>query len=175
VVGWFSLAVLPLALAQETSPRSLSPEEWRAGVLSKLPAYIEWPADKLGTETNALRVGVLTAAGREDDVVTLLTALLRDTRVAGRPLTVSVLERPAQAADCHLVFVPEEATGRWWEAAPTLDLHGIVTVGESGDFLRRGGVFNLRTSARKLEIDRRNASRAGLTISSKLLRIAQVQ
>lgn len=169
------LVLLGGVRAQDTSPKSLSPEEWRAGVISKLPAYIEWPPDRLGAETNALRIGVLTAPGRDAEVVTLLTALLKDTRVSGRPVEVSALSQPGNAAQYHLLFVPEAASARWYEVAATRDLHGLVTVGESGDFLRRGGVFNLRTSARKLEIDRRNASRAGLTISSKLLRIAVVQ
>ena len=170
-----ALALIEAVLAQDASPRSLSPAEWRAGVISKLPAYIEWPPDRFGPETNALRIAVLTLPGRDNELLPLLNALFQDVRVGGRPVEVSLLARPGNAAEYHVLFVPEEASARWWEAAATLDLRGLVTVGESGDFLRRGGVFNLRTPARKLEIDRRNASRAGLTISSKLLRIAVVQ
>ncbi len=167
--------LLQNALAQGAAPESLTPQEWRAGVISKLPAYIGWPAEKLGSETNAIRLGVLQFEDDDDAVVGLLSALLKETRVDGRPVVVSPVSRAADAASYHLLFVPQEANARWWEAAAGLNLHGTVTIGDSNDFLRRGGVFNLRTSSRKLEIDRRNASRAGLTVSSKLLRIAHVQ
>lgn len=175
-MGLCALAWLGGLLAQpDASPKSLSAPEWRAGVISKLPAYIEWPEERLGAETNALRVAVLTTTGGNDETVTLLNALLQGTRVNGRPIEVAALTNPGDAAAYHLVYVPEESSARWWEAAPSLELRGVVTVGESGDFLRHGGVFNLRTAARKLEVDRRNAARAGVTISSKLLRIAVVQ
>ena len=44
----------------------------------------------------------------------------------------------------------------------------------SGQFVKNGGVFNLLVEERKLEIHRGNATKAGLKISSKLLKISKV-
>ena len=169
-----ALALLDIVRAQDASPRPLRPEELRAGVISKLPAYVEWPDDKLGAETNALRLGVLTPAGRPDTVVALLTELLKDSRVNGRPIEVAAFAQPREAGGFHLVFVPDEVNAQWWDAVAAPDLRGLVTVGESGDFLRRGGVFRLLPERRRLQVNVRHAEQAGVKLNPRLLRICDV-
>lgn len=174
VLGAVGVALLSVALTQEGPPKELTPAEWRAGVISKLPAYIEWPADRLGAETNAIRIGVLTPAPPEDEVVTYLTALFKDTRVNGRLVQVSALERPGDAAAYHLVYVPESANAAWWATASALDQRGLVTVGEAGDFVRRGGVFRLIPERRRLQVNVRHADQAGVRLNPRLLRVCDV-
>jgi hypothetical protein len=50
----------------------------------------------------------------------------------------------------------------------------ILTVGETPRFLENGGIISLHVVDRKVrfEIDARAAARAGLTLSSQLMRLA---
>jgi hypothetical protein len=73
---------------------------------------------------------------------------------------------------CHVLFVPAGVN-----AAPHLrDAHSgpLLTVGESPDFLRDGGIINfvMQDGKVRFEINQEAASRAQLRISSRLLRLA---
>ena len=78
-----------------------------------------------------------------------------------------------ETAIFHILFIPAEEQRR---ASSFLAKHkrGALTVGESDDFLARGGIISLRRRNQKmgLEVNLTSASNAGLKLSSKLLEVA---
>lgn len=91
--------------------------------------------------------------------------------VEGRPITVHKLANVADSrgAQCQLLF----AAGADW--GPSIESEaGLLTVGESLGFLERGGVINLVEVRGRIrfEVNQDAAKRAGLTLSSRLLRLA---
>jgi len=155
VVAWS--AVLP---AQDV------PLEYRvkAAFLFNFAKFVEWPPD-----TNA---GPLTicVAGR-NVFGDFLAETVRGENINGRPLAVRVLLEPERG--CHILFVPRGAATsaylRGTRSSP------VLTVGEAPDFIPQGGIVNFTVEGPsvRFEIDSQGAERAGLRISSRLLRLAR--
>jgi hypothetical protein len=151
------LVVLPV-------PAQDVPIEYRvkATYLYNFVKFIEWPTEA--------RNGPITVcvAGR-NPFGTVLDDTLRDEVVRGRPLTARVILEPEPG--CHVLFIPEGAAAAYLRAAqgtPTL------TVGESSDFLARGGIIAFVKADRyvRFAISTEAAERAQLQVSSRLLQLA---
>jgi hypothetical protein len=154
-----SLAMTPL-IGQEP------PLEYqlKAAYLYNFVKFIEWPA--------AARQGPLTIciAGTNPFGATL-EDLVRGESIEGRAIAARVIQAPQ--ADCDVVFVPRGvAAGGYLRAARNTP---VLTVGESPDFVSQGGIINFVRDAGmiRFEIDQNAARRAGLQISSRLLRLAR--
>ena len=156
------LSLLPSAIpwAQEV------PLEYRvkAAFLFNFAKFVEWPA---AADAGPLQICV---AGR-NVFGEALVETVRGENINGRPLAIRVILEPEPG--CHIIFVPRgAATTAYLRAArgtPSL------TVGEMPDFISMGGMVNFTfegTSVR-FEIDSEAAERAGLRISSRLLRLAR--
>jgi len=149
---------------------SLSPMEFEAVFLSKLPSYIKWPKDVSASSTNKLILGILG----KDPFDGLLHRLVQGKTVNGRELVVKTLSAD-EIGSCHILYVPEASMSRWQKVTKGKVVSGILTVGETEAFTKSGGVFRLLVKERKLVINRKNAEAAGLRINSKLLKISIVE
>jgi hypothetical protein len=157
------LAVIVIVLPVTAQDVSL---EYRvkATYLFNFVKYVEWPAAARGSGPLTLCV-----AGR-NPFGSALEDTIRHEVVDGRPLVVRVILEPE--AGCHVLFVPEgAAVNAYLRAArgrPTL------TIGESSDFLTRGGIINFVSDGRhvRFAISTAAADLAQLHISSRLLQLA---
>ena len=134
----------------------------KAGYLYNFVKFIEWPP--------AARAGPITmcVAGR-NPFGTVLDDTIRDEVVRGRQLTARVSLEPD--AGCHVLFIPDGASAAYLRAARGTS---TLTVGETSDFLTRGGIVNFVTDGRyvRFEISTEAAERAQLQVSSRLLQLA---
>ena len=165
-VGWFAAAERHSS-AQETEA---SEDAVKAAFIVSFPKYVDWPAEAFTNANSPIIIGVLG----ETTVTRDLQRVIAGRVVNGRAL---ILKRVApgeeETANFHILFIPAEEQRR---ASNFLARHkrGALTVGESNDFLERGGVINLRRQNQKigLEVSLTSASNAGLKLSSKLLAVA---
>jgi hypothetical protein len=159
----FGLDPVP-ASAQRAAP--ISEPQAKAALLYNLPAFVEWPADR----GDGVVIGIVGAP----EVADALTSLVkRETpgRIDVRPMS----ERD-DPAGVHMVFVSSDH-----EVASAMLLRhaaerSILTVGDAEGFTRRGGIIGVYFEGTRIrfEISLRNATRAHLRISSKLLSLATV-
>jgi hypothetical protein len=153
------VAMTPLA-AQEASLEY----QVKAAYLYNFVKFIEWPT--------AARQGPLTiCTAGTNPFGTTLEELVRGESIEGRAIAARVIQGPQ--ADCDVVFVPRGvAAGEYLRAARNAP---VLTVGESPDFVAQGGIINFVRDAGmiRFEIDQAAARRAGLQISSRLLRLAR--
>jgi hypothetical protein len=158
---------LALVLAASTLLHAQDvPLEYRvkAAFLFNFAKFVEWPKE---TANGPLTICV---AGR-NVFGEALSDTIRGEYINGRPLAVRVILEPE--GGCHIIFVPRgAATAAYLRAArssPTL------TVGEMPDFIGQGGIVNFTFEGTnvRFEIDSEAAERAGLRISSRLLRLAR--
>lgn len=175
VRGWVLLFILLLlapaqAFCDSINPDQLTAVEFEAAFLSKIPAYVKWPKDSL-KDARVLTIGVLG----DDPVAPLLRKLLESTTIQGRTVDVETLTNVTALRGCQVVFVPRSSQSDWRQFIATNKAFGVLTVGDSDDFTKDGGVFALRVADRKLVINRENAKAAGLEISSKLLKMSIVE
>jgi len=137
----------------------------KAAYIYNFTRYVEWPRGALGA-------GPLTicVAGR-NPFASALDDIVRDERIANRPVAVRTILEPD--AGCRVIFVPNGAAmPAYLRAAQG---RPVLTIGESPDFLAMGGIVNFVREGEnvRFEISAEAADRAGLRISSRVMRLAR--
>jgi N-acetylglucosamine kinase-like BadF-type ATPase len=76
--------------------------------------------------------------------------------------------------DCQVLFVSSSEAPRVDRIIASCGTNSILTVGEGEQFTRRGGMIGFMISDQKVRfrINREAAEGAGLTVSSRLLRLS---
>lgn len=142
--------------------------ELKAAFLFNFAKYVEWPDEVGGTPATPVCIGVVGP----DPFGTTLERMLAGKTVHGRPIALRRFASADAVRECHVVFVSADAE----DLAGDAGWHrpGALTVGETAGFLRRGGVIAFAMEAGKLRfaVDAVAAERAGLRLSSQLLKLA---
>lgn len=168
-LGALSLGVTVMRVA--AADPQLNPEEFKAVTLAKVAPYVQWPKEAWPDSSAPFVVGIYGS----NVVEPILTALLKGQKLDGRDVVVKTFDAGTGASPaCQLLFIPAAQEAQWIALQKDMPTFGILTVGESEDFTKSGGVFNLLVSQQKLEISLKNARKAGLEINSRLLKIAKV-
>jgi hypothetical protein len=144
--------------------------EVKAAYLFNFAKFTEWPAEAMGGPTEPFVIGVL---GR-DPIAEALPEVLRGAEVRGHPV---VVENWSDVRDvrAHILFIgADESFSLPW-VLRELEGRPLLTVGDADGFVERGGMvrFLVQDQRVRFEIDRRRAERAGLSMSSQLLRVAR--
>jgi hypothetical protein len=160
---------LPQRAPAQEAPATLE-RQVKAAYLLNFTRYVDWPAAAFPDSAAPVNLCLVDGDEAMSDIVRR-TVEGRSSR--GRPVRLLRPDVPAQAGDCHLLFLPAETPlAETWLAAlrgtPTL------TVGEGPGFLRRGGMiaFVIVNQTVRFLIDDPEARRAGLRISSRVLALA---
>jgi len=134
--------------------------------------FIEWPAEAFADPAAPLVIGVLG----EDPFGAFLDETVRGERANGRSLIVERYRRIQEIGNCQVLFVSRSESDRLDQILASLAGKPVLTVGDFEGFALRGGVIRLTTVGGKirLRINLDSAKAAKLTISSKLLRPAQI-
>jgi hypothetical protein len=158
------------ALAQQSAA---SPEcEAKASFLLNFLKYVEWPP-ATESDTNApLQICLIG----EDRFGMSLSSLVTSKTIDGRTVVLEHCGGECVWRHCRLLFVSSSENGRVEEILTAAKDRPILTVGESEDFLERGGMISLvmREKTVRLEINLVAAEAAKLKISSRLLAVAEV-
>ena len=166
-----SVLVVMLALLPAGSVRAerAGPTEYeiKAAFLFNFVSFVEWPREAIQNDT--LVVGVLG----KDPFGSALERVLAGERHEGKALVVRRCATVEDALSVHVLFlnVPDaEMASRLAQ----LGSRPILTVGQSRDFARRGGMIQFKTvdGRVRFEVNQAAASRAGLRLSSHLLKLA---
>ncbi len=141
----------------------------KAAILFNFAKFASWPDSAFGHSGAPLRVCVLG-----DDPFGAALDSLNGKQVRHRPLATKRIASVESAPQCHIMFVSASEESR----LPTiLDYVGklpILTVADMGRFASSGGIIALKEvdNRSRIEINLGAAEQAGLTLSSKLLRLA---
>jgi hypothetical protein len=105
----------------------------------------------------------------------ILDSTIRDKTVSGRPLDIRRLDDVREARNCHLVFVSSAERRNLDAILDELEHLGVLTVSEIDSFIDKGGMINFVIDDERVVIDVNldAARRAGLDISSQLLKVAR--
>jgi hypothetical protein len=146
--------------------------EIESAMLYNFTKFVEWPDRALGESGGALVVGVL----EDDRMASPLAAALRDKTVHGHPIVVRRLRSVAEAKTCAVLFVGAWDRKEIARIVQSVARAPILTIGERVQFSRLGGVIAFIRDGNRIrfEINLDAAERAGLQVSSKLLRLAAV-
>ncbi|HJT82382.1 MAG TPA: YfiR family protein [Chthoniobacterales bacterium] len=149
-----------------------SPEyQVKAVFLFNLAQFVDWPAEVFPDTRAPLVIGVLG----EDPFGAYLDETVRGETVRNHRLILQRFRRISEIKTCHMLFVSHSEAGRLEQIFSAVRGRNILTVGDADDFISRGGMVRLVTERNRIRIriNMESVRAAGLTISSKLLRLAQ--
>jgi hypothetical protein len=175
IVSWavaLAAATAP-APAQAPAQGSVAPEyQVKAVFLYNFAQFVEWPASAFPDSAAPLVICVLG----EDPFGPYLDETVRGETVQAHPLAVQRHRRVEDIKGCHILFVSRQELERLPEILDTLKGRPTLTVGDAEGFAKRGGMIRFMTDQNRirLRINLQAARAANLTLSSKLLRPAQI-
>ena len=154
-----------------TDGRGLTPsateDEVEAVYLYNFAKFIRWPQ---GAASQTISLCVLN----DEPVASALQRVVAGEMVDGRNLRVKSLSDVSEGTDCNILFMgpPEDLHMR--EDLAVLHHAPVVTVSNDADFLQQGGIiqFAMIGGAVRFSVNLDAARRAGVTLSSQLLKVA---
>jgi hypothetical protein len=171
---WCVVYGLLLLAGLDVSAQTAPSKEYqvKAVFLFNFAQFVEWPPTAFGDGNSPLVIGVLG----DNPFGTYLDETVRDEKVGHRPLEVQRYLRVDEIKTCHVLFIGPSEANRLEQILASLKERSILIVGDSDDFVQRGGMIQLASSQSRirLRINEGAAKTANLTISSKLLRSAEL-
>ena len=95
--------------------------------------------------------------------------------VYGKSVRIRHIQQAVDGKECELIFLGRSENARVPEILKALSGLPVLTVGESDDFLRQGGIIRFCMEDRKVrfEVSQEAAERAHLNVSARLLLLAK--
>lgn len=172
--GWRVLLAGFLMVAGPLSGAQSSSREYdvKAVFLFNFIQFTEWPTNAFAATNAPIVIGVFG----KDPFGSALENTVKGEVINGRGLKVQHFNRLDEVKDCHLLFVSSSEASRSLQIVEALRGKPILTVGETDGFVISGGCVRFVTENNKirLRINLESVKRANLTISAKLLRLAEI-
>lgn len=164
--------ILGLTLLTADASAALSDHRVKAVFLFNFSKFVEWPPSAFAAADAPFVIGVF---GR-DPFGSDLEDVARGESVNGRPLLIKRVQTMQDAAACQILFIPQSERARLDEILAALAHSNTLTVSDLDGAAQRGAMIRLVTDRDKvrMRINVESARAAGLTISSKLLRAAEI-
>jgi hypothetical protein len=172
-------ARLALALFAASFPGAGSAQEGsdleyrvKAAFLYNFSKFVDWPVGVFDGTQAPLVIGILG----EDPFGPILDQTVAGKTIGSRPFAIQRGLQLDELQNVHVLFISRSETQRLAELFGALQGRNVLTVSEIEEFAQRGGIisFLMEQSKVRFQINPAAADGAGLRISSKLLRLAQV-
>ena len=172
------LAAILLVLGAMTSPVEAAPGQTsreydlKAAFLFNFAQFVEWPPQAFADANSPITIAILGV----DPFGTSLDEMVANETAHNRRIVVRRFHSVEQVENCQILFISQSQSRDLKRIASTLDHRSILTVGETKDFAARSGIIGFEVNQRRLRlrINLAAANATGLTISSKLLRQADI-
>lgn len=149
--------------------RAAAEPDVKAAFVYQFGKFVDWPADALdGVEQ--LTICVVGDAA----FAATLDGTLRDKTLHERRVAVRAAEAHDGLRDCHVLFIAAPASAEIPAILDAADRRPILTIADRGELVAAGVMIDfVRDGARlRFAINIGAAQRAGLTMSSQLLKLA---
>jgi len=160
------------SFAGDVEAAVLGEYEVKAAFLYNFAKFVEWPDDALDDSKSPIVVGILG----EDSFGSIIDKTVAGKTVCEKKFVIKRFRMIADVERCHILFVSSSEEARLDKILDKVKDSNVLTVGETEGFAERGGIINLTNEQNKIrfEINVDAAKRAGVKISSKLLKLAKV-
>lgn len=171
-----SVLTSALLLLVGTSPAAQTPRaseyQVKAVFLFNFAQFVDWPAPAAPDAPAPMLIGILG----HDPFGDLLDEIVRGERLGARPFEVRRYRQVTEIQGCDILFISRSETDRIEEILAGLKNRPILTVSEGADFAKHGGMIQFVTDKNRirLRVNLEATQAAHLTISSKLLRVAEI-
>lgn len=165
--------VLTMYVTSHCGAEQLTSGEYqvKAVFLLNFAKFTQWPAAAFDSEQSSIVLGICG----DDDFGEALSAIEGKT-AGGRKLAVRKLGKGGELHGCHILFISSSEKWRLQQILAELAGQPVLTVADMENFAEQGGIISLGNEGTKIKltINLAAAQRAGLKISSQLLKIATI-
>ncbi len=176
IAGMLAICLTAMAAPPGNGVAPSGEYQVKAAFMLRFVRFVTWPAGT-GPSRDRLVVAIVGDSPLSDALDAAVAAGTAHSRVEIR----HGLDPDVLASGCDILFVPAEighiarSDHPRWKNLAWLGTRPILTIGEDDDFLDAGGIisFVIEGDRVRFAIDQARAERAGLTISSHLLRLAE--
>jgi hypothetical protein len=144
--------------------------EVKATYLYNFLRFVEWPAGVAVGRSDPFAICVLG----EDPFGPSLNATVAQETIAGKSVVAKQIHGLQDAMGCRVLFISSSEGQRLKQILTSLGTASVLTVSDLPKFSQRGGMvqFVLEGDRVRFEVNSATAERAGLTLSSELLKVA---
>jgi hypothetical protein len=167
-VGQISALLLFLLSPHAAAQMQASEPELKAAILVNMLLFVDWPSQPQQAADRFL----LCYLG--DSPMATALGQLEGKLIKGKPLHVMRADAD-HAGGCHVFYFSSNDEAALTKSAPSLRTSRVFLAGDSPGYLQRGAMLNLELVGGRVafDIDLRGARQSGLTVSSKVLRLAR--
>jgi hypothetical protein len=166
VVAASALALIAPAVA---ASEAASEYEVKAAFLFNFAKYVAWPEGTFRASEDPIVICVLGG----NPFGTLLESAIKDKKVNGRTLAIREPKSVSATEGCHIVFLASSERPRVAEVLAGLAVRPVLTISED-PVAEPGPILGLTLKGKRVcfEVNLTAARRAGLKLSSQLLKVA---
>src|SRR5688572_19810426 len=173
-MGLLRAALLASALWLCAAANAAAPSEYqlKAVFLFNFAQFVEWPPQSFESPNTPFVIAVVG----EDPFGQYLDAAVRGETVMGHPLVIKRYRSVNEVEPCQILYISDSELARLDRILNSLDQRAVLTVSDIQRAAERGAIiqFTNQHNRLRLRINVAAAKAAGLTISSKLLRPAEI-
>jgi len=164
--------VFPVLAAKPLHGQARVPKEYqlKAAFLYNFAKFVQWPDKSFSDTTSPFVIAVLGRSPFGDE----LEKAVQGRTANGRAIIVKQVQNIGAAHAVQLLFVPAADDSRLNELKDICQAQGILVVGESASFVKRGGMiaFKVEGDNLRFEVNTSAAEGAELKFSAQLLKLA---
>ncbi|HNV69862.1 MAG TPA: YfiR family protein [Candidatus Ozemobacteraceae bacterium] len=145
--------------------------EVKAAFVLNFSLFATW--EHLATASEELRIGFFET---QIEAAKAFVKVLDGKVVDRRPVRLIGMKNPEQIEECHIVYFANNEMPRLAEILERASQNEILTVGETVEFLKIGGMlaFQVENNRVRFLANPSQARKAGIQLSAKLLRLASL-
>jgi hypothetical protein len=163
------LLIVMALIATAGAGQSAEEYEVKAAFIYNFTKFVEWPAT---AEAPSFTICILG----DDPFKSSIDRLTSGKMVGSRPVQVRRLKEGVEGRQCQIVFVGASERAKASRLVEAVRGTSVLTVGESVEFLRVGGMFYLSMADNHVNVVINSAATeaARLQVSAKLMTLAKV-
>lgn len=144
----------------------------KAVFLYNFTHFIDWPSAAFESQYAPFIIGVIG----NDPFGPFIEATIEGERIGTHIIRSQRIQSLSEIKNCHILYIASKDPDEIKNILEAVKGKNILTVGDTPNFTRWGGMIRFFTEQGKirLQINNTEARASGLKISSKLLRVAQV-
>jgi hypothetical protein len=164
--------MLTTAMAPLFQPTVSKEYQVKAIFLFNFSQFVEWPASSFSDAKSPLVIGIWG----DNPFGSYLKETINDETVKGRPLIIQYCRNTEDIKSCHILFFNERTGNKAEQILTGIKGKNILTVSDADNFIQQGGMVRFFTENNKIrmQINTKATGASNLTISSNLLRLAQI-
>jgi uncharacterized protein DUF4154 len=134
--------------------------------------FVEWPPQAFTAPDEPFVIGILGG----DPFGARLDEAVRGEQIDQHPLQVRRFRNLGEIGDCRILYIDRSESAQLQQILAALDHRSTLTVSDLDGASQRGVMIQLTTENNRirLRVNVESARASGLTISSKLLRSAEI-